>query len=437
MTNENHSESERSALGRRRIVAGGAAAALIGVSLPAVAQAKARTLKIGYLTTLSGLRANFGEADLWNLERVRASLKDGLMIDGTRYEVEIVVRDTQTDAGRAASLSSELVLREKCDLLLVQDSDAAMAAGQLCDVNGVPMISTMGPWQAVVFGRGSTPEKGFAYSFHFFFGADHVVQNYFGMWEGTKVPRTVGTLYFDNATGKAFADPRSGFPAGAQQRKYKEVNAGFFKAGTDDFSNQISTFKSAGAEILTGLVFANSFATLWKQAQQASYRPEIVTMAGAFLFASAVESLGAAGDGMSTEIWWSPSFPYRSSLTGQTAWELGGAWMASTGKQWTQPIGYAHALFEVGIAALKATPNPKDRKALRDSIARLSVDTVAGPVNFRDSSIKSVALTPLAGGQWRKTRSGKFPYELRVTHNAIAKSIPIEEEFKLLSQLKA
>ena len=406
------------------------------VSMPSRAQSNAKTIKIGYLTTLSGIRANFGEADNWSLERVRAALKDGLTIGGSKYDVEIVVRDTQSDANRGATMSSELVLREKVDLLLVQDVDAALAAGQLCDVNGVPMISTMGPWQAVVFGRGSTPEKGFSYSFHFFWGVDDMLKNFLGMWDGTKVERTVGTLYIDNGPGRAYADPATGIPSAAKQRGYKEVNSGFFKIATDDFSNQVSTFKAGSAAIVSGLMFAHHFATFWKQAQQANYRPEVVTVIAAFLFPSAVESLGAAGNGMSTQVWWSPSFPYKSSLTGQSAKELAADWEKSTGKQWTQPIGYGHALFEVGIAALKATPNPKDKKALRDSIAGLQMETIVGSVNFKSSPVKSVAVTEMAGGQWRRTKSGRFPYELLVTHNSTAKKVAVEDELKLLSQLR-
>lgn len=426
------------ALTRRQLIVGsGCAATLAGMPALAQAQAGAKTIKIGYLTTLSGVRANFGEADPWSLERVRAALKDGLTIGGTQYKVEIVVRDTQSDANRGATMSSELLLREKVDLMLVQDSDAALAAGQLCDVNGVPMVSTMGPWQAITFGRGSTPEKGFPYSFHFFWGADDVLKNFFGVWDGLKVDHTLGTFYIDSGPGHAFADPKTGIPGGATQRGYKEINSGFFKIATDDFSNQVSAFKNGKAAIVSGFAYANHFATFWKQAQQAGYRPEVVTMAASFLFPSAVESLGAAGNGMSTEVWWTPSFPFKSSLTGQSARELAGDWEKSTGKQWTQPIGYGHALFEVGIAALRNAANPKDKKAVRDALANLQLDSIVGRIDFKTSPIKSIAVTPMVAGQWRKTKAGaKFPYELLITHNSTAKQIPVEDETRLLSQLR-
>ncbi len=158
-------------------------------------------------------------------------------------------------------------------------------------------------------------------------------------------------------------------------------------------------------------------------------------MAAAFLFASAITSLGPRGDGMSTEVWWTPKFPYTSSITGQSGRELATEWENTTGRQWTQPIGYAHAIWEVGLAALKSSGDPKNKEAVRTAIANLSVDTIVGPVRFKDSPVKNVSITSMAGGQWRKTKGGRFPFELLIVYNATAPQIPVEAELKLLSQL--
>ncbi|MCA0242486.1 MAG: ABC transporter substrate-binding protein [Proteobacteria bacterium] len=426
------------ALRRRTVLAAGAAGAAGAASLglPALAQS-GNTIRIGYITALSGVRANFGEADNWTLDKFKAAVKGGVKIGAKTYNIEVVAKDNQSDPNRSQVVSNEAVLRDKVDLVLVQDGDAAGPAGQLCDVNGIPMLSTMMPWQAFTFGRGSTPEKGFPFSFHFFWGADDVLKNFFAMWNAVKTNKTVGTFYVDNPPGQAFADAKTGLPAGAKQFGYKEINTGFFKISTDDFSNQVQAFKSGNAQIVSGFAFANHFATFWKQAQQAGLKPEVVTMAAAFLFPSALQSLGDGGDGMSTEIWWTPAFPYKSSITGQTARELAADWEKSTGKQWTQPIGYGHALWETALAALKGAADPKDRKAVRDAIAKMKLDSVVGPINFKDSPIKSIAVTQMVGGQWRKAKAGsKFPFELLITQNATAPNIPVESSLKLLSALR-
>lgn len=210
---------------------------------------------------------------------------------------------------------------------------------------------------------------------------------------------------------------------------------GFFKLETDDFSNQVSLFKREGADILNGFVYAPHFATFWRQAAQAGYKPKIVTMAAAFLFPSGLDALGDRGDGMSTEMFWSPRLPYKSSLTGQSAQQVATDWEQATGRQWTSVLGYAHAIYEVGIAALKASGDPKDKSAVQAALMKLKLDTVVGTLDWTSGDVKGLAKIPLAGGQWRKAKSGKFKYELLVTYNKTAPNYPIESEMKLLSEL--
>ena len=428
----------RRAFLQKSAVAGVAAAA--GVPLVSVARAQTRTLRIGYMGAQSGMRANFGETTPWAVERVKAVVKNGLKVGGKTYPVELSIKDNQSDPNRAGVIASELILREKCDLILCFDADAGAAVGELADTRGVPTISTDFPWTGWKLSRGTPPDelmdKSFPYTFHFFWGATEVVKNFLPMWNSVPTNKVVGTFYIDSPTGKAFSSPKLGLAGGMAQHGYREIPGGFFKYATDDFTNQISAFKNGGASIVSGLALPTHWATFWNQAAQAGYKPEVCTMTAAFLFATAVTALGPRGDGMSTEVWWTPKFPYKSSLTGQTARELATEWETTTGKQWTQPIGYSHAIWEVGLAALSTAADPKDKDAVRSAIANLSVDTIVGPVRFKDSPIKNVALTSLAGGQWRKTKNGaRFPYELLIVSNATAPQIPVEAELKLLSKL--
>jgi len=89
----------------------------------------------------------------------------------------------------------------------------------------------------------------------------------------------------------------------------------------------------------------------------------------------------------------------------------------------------------VALAAFKSAGDPTNKDAVRDAIAALQLDTMVGPVNFKDSHIKNVSTTFLAGGQWRKSKSGPFPYDLLVVNNKLAPMIPVESDLKLLSQL--
>jgi branched-chain amino acid transport system substrate-binding protein len=109
-------------------------------------------------------------------------------------------------------------------------------------------------------------------------------------------------------------------------------------------------------------------------------------------------------------------------LTGQTAGEVATGYTDTTGRQWTQPLGFAHALFEVAIDALIRSGDPTDYYAVTDAVASTDIQSVVGPIRWGDGPVRNVAKTPLVGGQWRL--GGDFPYELVITSNDQAPEIP-------------
>lgn len=163
---------------------------------------------------------------------------------------------------------------------------------------------------------------------------------------------------------------------------------------------------------------------------QKGFKPKVATVGKALLFPSSVEALGSYGDGLSCEVWWTPNHPFRSSLTGQSAKQLAEAYEAAAKKQWTQPLGFAHALFEIAVDALKRAKDLNTPASIRDAIAATQLNTVVGPISWQGGPVKNVAKTPLVGGQWR--RGGKFKYDLVVVENSIAKNIKVQDKLKLI-----
>ena len=165
------------------------------------------------------------------------------------------------------------------------------------------------------------------------------------------------------------ADAKTGFPAGVAAAGYKLVDPGRFQTLSDDFSSVIGQMKDGGVEIVVGIPIPPDFATFWTQAKQQGFNPKLVTMAKAVLFSSAVEALGDIGDGLASEVWWTPNHPFSSSLTGETAQAVSDEYEASTGKQWTQFVGFVHALFEVCFDVLSRAGST-DKQAIADAAAR-------------------------------------------------------------------
>jgi branched-chain amino acid transport system substrate-binding protein len=414
-------------LTRREFVAGVAGVSLLSACSSGIKKSSggsaSGTLKIGYVSPRTGALAPFGEADAFAVKAVQDYLaKNPLQVNGKSVKVQIVVKDAQSDSKRAGTVASDLILSEKVNLMLVSSTpDITNPVSDQCEANGVPCVSTVAPWQPWYLGRGGKP---FKWTYHFFWGLEDVEALYLSMWSKVATNKKIAALFPNDADGNAWGDPKTGFGPAVAKKGYSIVDPGRFADGTQDFSAQIARFKAAKAEVLLGVVVPPDFTNFWKQAAQQGYRPKLVTMAKAVLFPSVVEGLGALGNNVATECWWSPNHPFKSSLTGQTAKQLADAFIASTGKQWTQPLGFVHALFEVAAKAVSTAGSTTDRAAIADALKSLKVDTVAGPLDWTSGPVPNVSKTPLCGGQWRKSTSGKFPYDLVIVDNSLSSSIP-------------
>lgn len=418
-------------LTRRHLLKLTSAAVASSLAAPAIAQA--RPIRLGYVTPRTGPLALFGEADEFALKVAGEAFANGFTINGTNHPVEIITKDTQSSVNRAAEVTSELILSDEVDMVLVSSApETVNPVADQCELNGVPCVSTVAPWQAVTFPRGSNPQDGFESTFHFFWGLEDIIRTFADMYDSVENNGRVGGLFPNDEDGRAWADEINGSPALFAKRGYKVVPSGFYRNLTDDFSTVISIFEDQECQLLTGAPIPPDFTTFWTQARQRGYRPKVATIAKAILFPAAVEALGDTGHNLSSEIWWSPSHPYASSLTGRSASDLAADYESSTGRQWTQPIGFAHALFEVAAAAFSAAGGPGDPSAVISALRGLRAETVVGPVDWANSPIANVAKTPLVGGQWRLSDGGPHAYDLVITTNNAHPEIAAAAEFELL-----
>ena len=408
-----------------------AVAASAALLVPRITSAAEDVIRIGYVSPRTGSFSAFAESDNFIVEQTRKALAGGLTIGGKKYAVEFLVRDDQSSPDRASNLAAELINKHEVDLMLAQGALGVVPVSQQCESNGVPCITTMSPWQAWMFPMKGEPTKGFTNCVHFFWGLEDISDVFLDIWKDLPVRKVVGTAFENTLPGNAMGDLKTGMPAMFTKAGYKIVDVGKFALGTDDFSIYIHAFKKEGVEIVTGVFPPPEWASFMKQAAQMGFRPKVATVAKAFLFPSGVAALGARADGMSTEVWWSPAYPFRSSLTGQTAKELAESYQAATKREWTQPLGVVHALFETGIAALKASGNPKYAAKVADTLRTLKHETVIGRLEFGGSGTKNVSKMRIVGGQWRLNTQNKP--ELFITHNRMAPEIPVQRKFELLT----
>jgi len=415
-------------LNRRQLIQGSTALAF-GSATPLLWAAD--SVKIGYVSPQTGPLAPFGEADKWVIEQMKAAFKDGLVIGGKKHDVQIVLKDSQSNPNRAGEVANDLILKDKVVLVLTAGTpETANPVSDACELNEVPCISSVVPWQPWFFGRKGDPAKGFAWTYHLFWGLEDVIANFTNGWKSVATNKQVGGLFPNDGDGNAWGDKELGFPKPLSAMGFTLLDPGRFQNGTQDFSAQIAAFKKAGVEIVTGVVIPPDAKTFLTQARQQGFKPKVITLGKALLFPGAIEALGELGDGLSTEVWWSPSHPFASSLTKQSAKALAEAYEAGTKKQWTQPIGFAHALFEVAADALKRAKGI-GAKDVRDAVVATQLATVVGPVKWGGAGpMKNVSKTPLVLGQWGK--GSKYKTELVIVNNQAAPAIPTGGALKLI-----
>ena len=414
--------SKKEKLSRREFIkktgALGATIAITGglstLAKPAQGQARDHIL-IGHPNPSTGPIASFGEASPWadELAIEEINKQGGIFIKEAKKKLPLKVKvvDTASDPTKAADVASKLILNDKVDIMVaLHTPDTVNPVTSMCERYQVPCVSLDAPVEAWLTGG---PYK---WSFHAFWSVNDIITVFTGLWDQIKTNKVVGAAWPNDPDGKVWSEM---FTPKLKEKGYKVVDVGRFPYGMQDYSAFINTWKKEKVEIITGVLIPPDWATLWRQCHQQGFIPKVATIGKAILFPSAVEALGGnLPNGLTSEIWWSPSHPFKSSLSGKTSKDLCDAWTAKINKQWTQPIGFKYAAFEIVADVLKRVQT-LDKAKVREGIAATNMNTIVGPIKYND---KNYSITPLVGGQWVKGK--KWSWEIIITYNKEHPEIP-------------
>lgn len=417
----------------RRTLLQATAATAASFAMPA--RASNTTIKIGYVSPQSGPLSAFSQADAYMVSRFLESTK------ASGLDIEVVVKDSQSNPNRAAEVAKELISRDEVNLILVASTpETTNPVCSVAESEEIPVISSVAPWQPWFIGQQGNPLdasgwKPFDFVYHFFWGLEDNVSVFLNMWESLNTNKQVGALWPNDGDGNAWASD-VGMPPALGKPGYKLTDTGRYQNLTDDFSAQINAFKQANCEIVTGIPIPPDFTTFWTQAAQQGYKPKIASIAKALLFPESIAALGDRGHNLSAEVYWSPKFPFKSSLTGESCDDLAAAFSAASKRQWTQPVGFTHAFFEIAADVLKRASDPTDSEALVEAIGATNLNTVVGNIGWGKDNVppfarKNVAKTPLVGGQWRRQTDGTF--DLVIVDNSRAPEIPTGGKLEALN----
>ena len=75
-----------------------------------------------------------------------------------RLNVEVIVKDSQSNPNRAAEVAKELIVDDEIDLMLVASTpETTNPVSTTCETEGMPCISTVAPWQPWFIGQQANP----------------------------------------------------------------------------------------------------------------------------------------------------------------------------------------------------------------------------------------------------------------------------------------
>lgn len=404
----------------RRTVLKGMAGTAMASALAAPALAQTRPLKIGFVQPETGPLAEVASGNSFVLDNLRQALASGLTVDGgSTREVEIIVRDSQSNSNRASEVAADLILGDEVDIMCaaIHPLTVTPVADQ-CELNSVPLISSITPWETQFYGRGATDDAPFSYQLHQFWGFGEITNTYIDIWEQLGTNKVVGGLWPNNPDGVGFA---GGFTPILEERGFTVVDPGRYQDLTDDFSAIIHQFRDNDVEIVTGVVLPPDWTTFWTQAAQQGLSVRAATTAAALAFPGTAEQLGPLAQNHSFDLFWHPSFPYESSITGQSAADYAAAFEEVTGRQWIQPIGTIHSVFETALDTLRRSGGG-DWEATREAMFETNLNTIQGPIVAGSGPVPNAVITPLTGAQWRQS-DGPFDFEAVIVSTVAAPGI--------------
>jgi branched-chain amino acid transport system substrate-binding protein len=416
------------------VVSGSVAGSALGAPRISVGADASNTIKLGFVSPITGATSGFGEPDPYVLSLARKAFANGLKVGGTTYAVQIVNRDSQSSPSQAAKVANDLIHGQSIDVMLATSTpETVNPVADASEAAGVPYITTVVPWEAWYFGRGAKdPTKSpFRYGFHFCFGTHNFADSYTHLWPQVKTNKTVGVMWPNDADGNAI---RASLGPLLEQAGYKIVDPGAYQDGTTDYTAQISKFKSSNCQIFNTFPIPPDFATFWRQAAQQGYTKmvEIAQIAKTGLFPSQVTALGSLGNNVASAVYWHPTWPYSSSLTGLSSKALAAGYIAHSGKQWNQQAGPSLALFDVVAKALVLSGNPKDKNAVVAAMKKTRVESPMGVLDWtkaRPGIPFNVVPTPIPGGQWVKT-GDKYKIDFVICEHSDDPKIPIGGRLK-------
>jgi len=337
-------------------------------------------ITLGGSMSLSGDNADLGQlyADAYELTVQRINEQGGVEAgDGNTYELEMELRDDETDASNSQAIYQELIDQQGVDYLLgPYSSTVTLPASAVAAENERPMVE----------GGGASPEI-FSQGNEWIFGllptADKYALSYLDMVsEQDPAPESIAILAEDDTFSQSTAE-------GARNR-IREMDLELvvdrtFPSDTSDLSTNLGRVRDEGADVLLLCAHQQHNIILANQMETQDVNLD-----------AAMGTVGSLNDAFRDEVGDNSNYVY-----GPTSWDInanfedpvyGGTqnFVDGTNEQYGYSPDYHSAAGEAVIMTFKDAFENVDElapTAVRDHIRQAEFSTVYGTVAFDDRGV--------------------------------------------------
>lgn len=390
----------------RGLVASAALLAMLTIASTARAEDE---IVIGTSIPLSGPLAGFGLYQKWGYETAVKDLNKagGILIDGKKLPVRLVVRDDKTDPNVTASNTESLLSRDKVVAMLGSCTPALVNAGALvAERRKVPLVTGCNPLHAF------KSVRKWQYAWSIFFDEPELSSAPFRMIAelGLNTNKKIAILADNGPDGVVVGGKL--WPDAAKAGGFEVVQNTSFPVDTQQFTAMVGQAKSSGADIVLVDAIPPQAIAMRKQMASAAFTPKIIVMEKGAEPEFFAQATGKLADGVLVGGYWDPSFPYPGAA------ELAKRFESETKQSQSQHIADSHAAAQVLLDAIAAAGS-LDREKINAAIARTNKSYVIGPVKFDAGNASAIPITVMQwqGGKsvvvWPKDRAnGKLIFPL-------------------------